>query len=312
MVSGCGSGPLRNLLIDFSANDEVYEKKVDVEYTRVDIKKNLMLYVLDTVPGHFEGVRTEVNGLMSLFQKLPTEFPEMRSKLTSQIVSEITEGVTQYFDDSAVAKDETARQKAKGPMWELIKIAKNDFPSIIFCEENPTFCPKKFLNFAFSLIEKNLENGIDFSGLVGELVVHSEAISKVVFGQLLDKNNLGVDIWPFLNGLLRMKDNKGLSKRFFKLCFELFGEKLFLKLVSSTDYMVPFSRNYKSDELIGYLGPIVSKALYFYLFELPEFRHSHAKEEFIKKVIVTLDYYVNQHAEEIRDRLKALLDKLNC
>lgn len=311
LVSRCSAGPLRTILIDFSPN-ELYEINIEKHLIKFEIQKQLEIFVLKAQPGQYLGVRAEVNGIMPVFGKEVKNGSHIRSRLIGKVVDEITESTAKYFDENTLFRPSQPKAKSVGELLTFIKVEKSEIPFVMFSKSNKHFDVEQFLDFSFLMIEENVCRGLNFHGLIGEVIYHTENVTKMIFEFLIQEKKeiqKTPNIWPLVKRVLEFRKESNFNARFLKKCFDKFGDEVFLKLATSLSFMVPVSQNYKIGEIVGYCNMMLSKSLVIFLIQSSHETPVEINEEFLKKILVTLDYYLNQNSVEITNRLVNAFEK---
>lgn len=311
IISGFMAGPLRSKLFPFGLDSpEVID--CSEKFVRVKAKKVLKIFELDYKPGNCKGISTTVNKIMRPhYNQNVLWISRFRRELTNAIAEEIFNGKAQFHYEESLRLDENSDFRNEKELINFVSLDSKTDPILVYNVDSSEFSVTNFLDFAFEIIRENIHKNHRFSGLSGGLIYQNEKISRIICNLLKELHNSPTNLWPIIQALMKLSRNSETNFQIIKKSFEVFGGRVCLSLASTTDFIVSSSRNFKLDEIIGYLNYFLSKCLVFYFLEHKKKIANCSPEKielFFKQILMTLDLYLHQYAEQTVAKLNRILE----
>jgi hypothetical protein len=280
----------------------------------VETRHHIRVTELDLRPGHCRGITANLNGVLSRFahedQGWKTRF---RAEMLRVEAEALFEGKAEYYVDENVNLPENENFRNQKEYVRIFGISEPDEeeklgPSHVYPAGHPDFDVRDFLDFVLCHIKEQVDYRFNYTGIIGELIYHNERVSRTLKKLLMELRRFETNTWPLIQALKGLCLHSDLNFQIAKHAFEKFSAGIFLEMATSQEFGLSVSRNFGTDEMIGFLNSALRKAFVFYLIRhKPPALDLVERERNIKEAIVTIDLYFHEHAAEISQKVAEVL-----
>ena len=169
------------------------------------------------------------------------------------------------------------------------------------------FNVRYFFEFFYEIIQIIFKHDHNLICINGELIFCTEELTNAIKNEIQKEKIMSRGLFKTLAGL---KKNCLISEKYFDKIYKRFGSIAFFALTTQTKLKINVSRKLLVDEYIGLLTQYGSTILVIYALECldEDFINSKNFVSRFRSMIFSLDYYINDNYQIIKNRLKKILN----
>jgi hypothetical protein len=244
-----------------------------------------------------------INKESGLNQPTSNKNHKLLTDIRNIVFKDTTEPISYHYD----YKKGKQEKKDKLQISKYLDFKDQQYMKIWGCNapEN-TFQIKEFFSFFFKTMKIVLKYDYDLINIVGELIICTEELTQPIMNEIKSSGLLSRGLFKALAGFQKQCL---ISDKYFDKIMSKFGGWAFFQLTTRKDLTISSSRKFVIDEYIGFINKYASTALIIFCLEYmdKQFISRDNFKDIYRSFIYSLDFYINENFQKIKDKLDNLL-----